>query len=253
MLVGSAGWLVIGAPALRACGVDLDPAELVAGTVVCAGASMLPDLDHPQATASRSLGPITGAASRVLRTVSGGHRQGTHSLLFAALAGVGSAALLAGTSGPWASFLICFFFASLLFRVLTEANGAISAALAMLVSGGLLALTGGGDWIWLAVLLGCLFHMLGDILTPEGVPPLWPILPKWRLSVHVIGHTGDWREWVIGSACGLLAMWFLLTGVFLPVWKGQQTAKAETVPAKTIKKQSASHPKKHVRRGAVLY
>lgn len=232
LLVGSAGWLLVGAPTLRFVGVDLDPAELVAGTVVCAGASMLPDLDHPQATASRSLGPITGAASRVLRTVSGGHRQGTHSLLFALLAGVGSAALLAGTGGPWAAFFICFFFSSLLFRVLTEANAGVSAALSLLLSGGLLALTGGGDWIWLAVMLGCLFHMLGDILTPEGVPPLWPVLPKWRLSFPIIGHTGDWREWTIGSLCGVLVVWFLIAGVFLPVWKGEQTAEAKS-PHKT--------------------
>lgn len=42
---------------------------------------MLPDLDHASASVLRALWPVTSILSAVVRAVSGGHRQGTHSLL----------------------------------------------------------------------------------------------------------------------------------------------------------------------------
>ncbi|HEX7461737.1 MAG TPA: metal-dependent hydrolase, partial [Dermatophilaceae bacterium] len=56
-----------------------------------AAAALLPDLDIESSTVSNSLGPVTRLISRVVALVSGGHREGTHSL--AALAFV---AFLAG-------------------------------------------------------------------------------------------------------------------------------------------------------------
>jgi membrane-bound metal-dependent hydrolase YbcI (DUF457 family) len=229
-MVGTAGWLTIGVGGLELAGRGLSVPEIAAGTVVAAGASMLPDLDHPQATASRSLGPVTGVLSKALNTAAGGHRQGTHSLLFALLVGVGAAWLLANTSGPWVALAMCFFFASLALRVLTEASGLISAGLAALVAATLISFAPEADWLWLSISIGCLLHMLGDILTPEGVPPLWPV-SGWRLRFPIIGHTGDWRESVIAGACGVLTLILLATTVFLPLWQNQPTtveAKAPT-------------------------
>lgn len=236
LLVGSCGWLAVGAPLLAASGHELGAAELAAGTVVCAGAAMLPDLDHPQATVSRSLGPITGAISRLLAKVAGGHRNGTHSLLFVALVGCALAAGLAASPGPWLALGICFFFSSLVLRTLTEADGAVCAALSALVGASLISVAPDQDWIWIAVVAGCLLHMLGDILTPEGVPPLWPI-SRVRISIPIIGHTGDWRERVIGAICGLAACWLLATGVFLAQW--QQT---DRTPTRTHPSRSAADP-----------
>jgi membrane-bound metal-dependent hydrolase YbcI (DUF457 family) len=234
LMLGGAGFLAIGAPVLSACGENLSIAELAAGTVVCAGAAMLPDIDHPQATCARSLGPVTGFISRVVSKLCGGHRNGTHSLLFAGLVTVAMAALLAGTSGPWAALIICFFFASLLMRVLTEASAPVSAALSALVAATLITIAPNQDWIYLSVGLGCLLHNLGDILTPEGVPPFWPI-SKHRVRIPVVGHTGDWREKVIASVCGLAMCWMMATMVFLPTWKesnNPQTSKTTTPPSK---------------------
>lgn len=237
-MVGTAGWLTIGVGGLELAGTSLSIPEIAAGTVVCAGASMLPDLDHPQATAARSLGPVTGVMSKALNTVAGGHRQGSHSLLFAFLAAIGTAWLLAATSGPWAALILCFFFSSLALRVLTEASGLISGGLAALVAATLISLAPEADWLWLAIGIGCLLHMLGDILTPEGVPPLWPV-SDWRLRFPIIGHTGDWREGVIAGACGILTLVLLATTVFIPLWQQDRPepaqAKQKTHPAKKQK------------------
>ena len=44
----------------------LTPAEFVAGAIVCAGAAMLPDLDHPSATIAQTFGPITWGLSKAV-------------------------------------------------------------------------------------------------------------------------------------------------------------------------------------------
>jgi membrane-bound metal-dependent hydrolase YbcI (DUF457 family) len=76
----------------------LHPRELVLGTVVTAGAAVLPDIDHPGSGVSRTFGPLTRVFARLVGWISGGHRNGTHSLLGAAvfnLAVFGATALYA--------------------------------------------------------------------------------------------------------------------------------------------------------------
>jgi membrane-bound metal-dependent hydrolase YbcI (DUF457 family) len=55
----------------------------VAGFVVAAVTSYLPDLDHDRSTAGQAVGR---GASRLIRRVAGGHRGGTHSLFAVTLA-----------------------------------------------------------------------------------------------------------------------------------------------------------------------
>lgn len=221
LLVGSAGFLVAGEPALHQFGVSPRPAEMLAGAVVCAGAAMLPDLDHPEATVTRSLGPLTEIPSGFLSSLAGGHRNGTHSFLFAALAGFGTFLLLGQMPQPWGALLIAFFFPALLIRVLTEARGLVCAGLAMIVS--TVVVMGHVRPMVLAVSvgLGCLLHMLGDFVTPEGVPPLWPVSRiRWRFPI--VSRTGDNIESVIAGACGLWALWAYLSGIAAPVLLGHK-------------------------------
>ncbi len=56
-------------------------AHLAAGVVLTAGAGVLPDIDHPDSTISRSFGFLTEWFAWVVDRISGGHRHGTHSLL----------------------------------------------------------------------------------------------------------------------------------------------------------------------------
>ena len=81
-------------------------------------------------------------------------------------------------------------------------------------------------WFPIAVGLGFLTHIAGDLLTVEGVPaPTWPIQltpPKawartpglnaiWKrngyLSVPLLGHAGSWREALLGSLLGLYCIY----------------------------------------------
>lgn len=65
--------------------VDLPTGSVLLGGAVCAGAAVLPDIDHPGSGISRTFGPITRSLAWVVGKVSGGHRNGTHSALGAAL------------------------------------------------------------------------------------------------------------------------------------------------------------------------
>src|SRR3984957_9217773 len=64
------------APALH-----VHEAFLAAGVVLTAGAGVLPDIDHPDSTISRSFGFLTEWFAWVVDRISGGHRHGTHSLV----------------------------------------------------------------------------------------------------------------------------------------------------------------------------
>ena len=63
------------APALH-----VTDAHLAAGIVLCAGAGVLPDIDHRDTSVSSSFGFLTEGFSWLVAKLSGGHRHGTHSL-----------------------------------------------------------------------------------------------------------------------------------------------------------------------------
>jgi len=118
---------------------------LVATAALGAAAALLPDLDIESSMVSNSLGPVTRLVSRGVAAVSGGHREGTHSLLALVLV-----AFLAGdpmVPSPYAR----------------------------------------------AVVVGYAAHLLGDFLTGNGIPLLWPLV-RHRQGLPILGHTGGWRE-----------------------------------------------------------
>jgi membrane-bound metal-dependent hydrolase YbcI (DUF457 family) len=204
-LSGAAIWLA-GAPflgdrdLLGGYAVQLTPAQVAAGAVVCAGAAMLPDIDHHDGTIANTFGPLTRMLCRVVGMISGGHRQATHSLAFAALAGMGTG-WLAG-QGPRTAWLITLF---LLIGLGLRGTGiqmperaAFSAALNAVIAGALTVVMRDLDMSFAghAVALGCLAHVAGDCLTPEGCPVLWPV--QWRFEVPVIPRTdGLIERWVL--------------------------------------------------------
>src|SRR3954471_2883080 len=88
-LAGATTWLAA-VPLLAEHGMRMTPAEVVAGSVVCAGAGMLPDLDHHDGSIANAFGPVTRILCRGVAAVSGGHRHATHSLAFCLLAAFGA-------------------------------------------------------------------------------------------------------------------------------------------------------------------
>jgi len=228
-LVGGVGYLAV-APVLL--GHEATWQVLGVGCVTSAAFALLPDIDEPGSTVSRKLGPLSRGVAEFTNKVAGGHRQATHSLLFAGLVGVGAyfAAQhrLAAAIVVAASFLLVF--RMLLPRMIRYAR---TVSLAMLVLGGSAAwwifhdyaqaFGAGGHvaWHWfvLATAGGCIWHLVGDSLTVEGVPYLWlpgiKPLQKIRVAVPLVGHCGSARESLVGVC--LVAALILMAAVLVIV------------------------------------
>lgn len=227
--------LVVGlavAPALGLSGL----AQTVPFVLTTTGFTLLPDLDHPRSLLSRSLGPISQAASHLIRGVSAGlyritktaqdthgahgHRALTHTSVFALLSG--AAAGLVGQAHPWAVALIA-------------AAGAFAGSLAL--GGWILAVFAGAALTWFAgvefstaaaevalaavtwkigfaVAAGVLTHAAGDALTEGGCPLLWPARIRgrsWygiRAPEPIRFHTGQAGETLlVAPALLVLTVW----------------------------------------------
>jgi membrane-bound metal-dependent hydrolase YbcI (DUF457 family) len=173
---------------------------LVTGTVLTAGAGVLPDIDHPDSTISREFGFLTEWFSWVVHKLSGGHRHGTHSVIgiavFSALAyWVGVFQLDDPhpliTHGrftfSWhaipAILLLALLYSAAL-RALKigghygDLLGIVGAVVTVLAGADLVRLAV-GSWhvpmLTVATALGCAAHIAGDELTHGGCPVLWPV------------------------------------------------------------------------------
>lgn len=202
-------------------------AEVVPFAAATAGYALLPDLDHPGASASRLLGPITGIVSGVVRAFSGvlyaitkgprdedstgRHRHASHTLAAAVLLGFLTSS--AGAAGGWRAVLAVALLGLILAAdvlgdwVLAVALGAGAWSLAgtwLPGTSAVEALRGGlseiGSWIGVAVAVGMFVHCLGDSLTRSGCPWLWPLPIRgetWfeiRLPRALRFRTGGWVE-----------------------------------------------------------
>lgn len=209
-LLGAAGWLAAAPLVAGATQHPLDPVALAASTGVCAGAALLPDLDHEDGLISTALGPFTHLLARGVARISGGHRHATHSLLFGGLMGLLTWALVSfgGRPAMLALAMLCAAFALRAVR-LTElgSNQRLHWPQVALVASAVTwtearFMPGVWQWLPIAVAAGCWLHLLGDLLTPEGVPLLWPW--RERLAFPVIGHTDSWGEtFIVVPALGL--------------------------------------------------
>lgn len=199
------------------------PALALTGFMACF--AVLPDLDCVGSCAARSLGFLSEGFARCVALVSGGHRHGTHSLLgIAVFTGYVALATLFGAH-PWDSLwwadaalvLLAVFLALAIaaglraFRIHGHVADALAlgAAFAAAVTGWHTIL------IPLACGLGCLVHVLGDMLTVEGCPLAWPwTLRHYRLLPSPFAFvTGTWRENLVVAPALLLALgWLVLHG-----------------------------------------
>lgn len=162
---------------------DLGPGEILAGALVCAGAALMPDLDHRSATITQTYGIFTRALSRILNWLFGGHRNGTHSFFFALLAGAGTQAL--ALISELAVQIFVFLLVGIALRGLglgvPRHQTASEVINALATAGIVVALYASGvdyTWIGLAVAFGCVLHFLGDMLTRMGCPLFWPVGTK---------------------------------------------------------------------------
>lgn len=187
-----------------------------------AGAALLPDLDSPSASASRMWGPVTEGLSRVISPVTGGHRWGTHDLVLAPVCF--GALVLVAAMHPLSQWLVLSMIIGLALKGLSLTGvGRVPVGVNMLVSGvgaWWLQSTGASGLGWelaIAIALGVAVHILGDALTPEGIPipVLWlagfrsrPALPLFK--------TGKLLErTLVAPALSLVALYLLSQAVDL--------------------------------------
>jgi membrane-bound metal-dependent hydrolase YbcI (DUF457 family) len=188
--------------------VDLSAAQVIAGAVVAAGAALLPDVDHHNGRIANTIGPVTKFLCRWVGKAAGGHRQATHSILFALVVGLVWDLLATHfTYGWWAALFITVGFGLRGIGLDFEkhpfwssvADCAVAALAVWLMHGIDMSFAG------YAVTLGCLAHVAGDCLTPRGCPVLWPS-PR-RLRIPLIPRTdGRMERWVIAPLLGLGAV-----------------------------------------------
>lgn len=189
------------------------------GALMCAGAAMVPDIDHPDGSIAHSLpsvtagnttlipGPTKGLAY-VVAFISGGHRHGTHSLI--GIAVMGALTWLADrvrvpivgldTELPLVSALIAVLLLAFALKALgitksglgrgkkNSLTRTVNDVLRSWVGPWAVSLTAvaawtyfmgpeAWSWLWVAMTVGCVTHVLGDGLTIQGVPWLWPLNP----------------------------------------------------------------------------
>lgn len=224
-LLGAVGFLAVGPLVVHGM-----PWETVGiATVTSAAFALAPDIDEPGSTVSRKLGFISRSISHVIRNISGGHRQATHSLFASAIVGAltwwadGHAVAMAIIVG--ASFMLAL--RMILPRILR-------------FSLPLLALPLVASWwvyhhpqipltIWeFATAGGVIWHMAGDTITVEGVPWLWvPFvhpLQHIRIAIPLVGHCGSERESILAVIMSIGVLWLSYGLIMKPAYHSSVVA-----------------------------
>lgn len=191
-IAGAVAWIAATANAGHGPGLfPVTPTSTLIGSLLCAGAALLPNADHSSATTSRSI-PVLGRFITVaLSRVSGGHRNGLHSVLTvicAWLLATGLSGVLWRTSWwpePIGVGVAVMTAAAITFVVKALGLARGSWALAWVIG---IALAGiimlyvldQQDWFVVCFTLGYVIHFVGDLLTDRGLPLCGRSLPARR-------------------------------------------------------------------------
>lgn len=196
---GLVAWAAVTSVAGTSALGQLSPKTWVIGAALTSGAALLPDIDHPHSTVAATFGPISRAISTLISGFSGflyrntrtsrdsdregTHRGFTHTIVFAVLAGLGTTAVVQSTQNV-AIGAVMFFFVGLGVRGILHTWSSKKDALVVAVVSLLLT---AACWAWagdqpsnaaafgVAVMLGCVMHFIGDAITENGCPMLWPL------------------------------------------------------------------------------
>lgn len=214
---------------------DVSPIGVVTGALVVAGAAMVPDADHHNATIAHSLPPLSNVMCAGIGKISGGHRHGTHSIV-----GIAAFVFVAWLAGLWTmnvehfgtiypgagilSVLLVAFAAKALKIIpdsMRKSPWAVGLAMGVFIT--FFAPQEQG-WFPVAMGLGVIVHILGDMMTTEGCNLAWPFAIKppkaiaklpvikqcWHsngyMTIPVLGHAGSFREWLLLIPIGAYAM-----------------------------------------------
>ncbi|XKH58605.1 metal-dependent hydrolase (plasmid) [Citricoccus nitrophenolicus] len=175
--------------------MDLGPGGVAVGALVCAGAALVPDADHHNATIAHSLPPVTQWVCDIIGKASGGHRHGTHSIigiafftLVAFLAGLwtvegGPTGTIAAGAGVLSVMLVAF--AAKVLRIIPDSMRKTPWVVGIL-GGAWVALFPPDHpwWFIIAMALGTAVHIAGDMMTTGGCNLAWPGVIKPPKAIH---------------------------------------------------------------------
>lgn len=215
--------------------LDVSPVGIITGALVTAGAALIPDADHHNATIAHSLPPLSNVMCAGVGKVAGGHRHGTHSII-----GIVAFVAVAWLAGLWTittehfgtvnigagilSVLLVAFAAKAL-KIIPDAMRKAPWGVGLAI-GALIALFAPEEqgWFPIAMGVGVIVHILGDMMTTGGCNLAWPITVKppkvlaaipvinwmWKpngyFAIPVLGNAGSWREWLLLVPIGLYAL-----------------------------------------------
>lgn len=223
--------------------MDLTPTAVVAGALVTAGAALVPDADHRNATIAHSLPPLSNIVCIQVGRVSGGHRHGTHSILglavfvaIAALAGMWTIGLPGfGAIFPGAGLLAVLLasFAAKALKFIPDTMQRFPWVVGIAVGLFVTFFAPQEDyWFPLAMGLGAAAHILGDMITTGGCNLIWPLRirpPRWlrrmpmvkkfwrpngNIAVPILGNAGSVREWLLLVPVSGYVIWAMADAVF---------------------------------------
>ena len=188
---------------------------LVIGTTCAFGAALIPDLDHPSSTIAHTFGWITKLLARGVCKLSGGHRKATHAII--GLIGVYIIyEMLIVAGGWWLIGGITLLF-GLALDVVLSGRGVIDGVMRFGTSFILVwFLTYVGivwdHWVAYAAFIGAVAHSIGDTLTEEGVPWLYPFIKTaYKIPIFRTGKAGE--QYVQAGCClGLIFLVLVYTG-----------------------------------------
>jgi membrane-bound metal-dependent hydrolase YbcI (DUF457 family) len=238
---GAALGLAVAGYAPQVLGIEPAAGTVVTFAAVCAGAALLPDLDHPTSTATKHFTVASFVASNVVRPLSGlvyrltrarrdtgrgTHRGLTHTVVGAALLGlaINLASARWGTPVLIGTLFVCLALAIKGLDAIVPGPpslviaAGLTFAVEQYVPGGT---AGTAGWLGTAVTLGMIVHACGDAVTESGAPLLWP-LPIRQRRWYPVGsprplrfRTGGRVEaWVVAPA--LTVATFVLAMLVVP-------------------------------------
>ncbi|MFQ4150557.1 metal-dependent hydrolase [Arthrobacter sp. LAPM80] len=223
--------------------LDLNPAAVVVGALVTAGAALVPDADHRNATIAHSLPPLSNIMCVQVGRMSGGHRHGTHSILglavfvaIAALAGMWTVELPNyGIIFPGAGLLSVLLasFAAKVLKFIPDSMQKFPWIVGIAVGAFVTFLAPQEPyWFPLAMALGVAVHIAGDMVTTGGCNLLWPLRirpprmlrkvplvkriwkPSGNIALPILGNAGSVREWMLLVPVSAYVIWGIAAAIF---------------------------------------
>lgn len=179
--------------------VHLTPMQAATGAILVPCAALLPDIDHRKATVSRSLGPVTVAASRVMAALGGGHRKGTHSAFGVLALGAVLWLCVQHRHNLAAELVLCAVLIPTLAAGIRLARipGWIDDLAPIPIVITTVFLSGINlQAIPIAMMTGCAAHIAGDCLTNSGCPILWPLTTD-RFALRLFRTGKRTEKWIV--------------------------------------------------------